>query len=99
MRNILLFLLLGSRGGQMRAKIILGIKKKPMNANQLSSFLAVDYKTVQHHLKILTEHNILMVIKEGKYGALYILTPEFEKQFSEFGEIWKQFGNNLVKDL
>ena len=73
MKNILWYLVAGTRGGETRAKIINAIKKKPANANQLSKSLGFDYKTIEHHLKILLENNIFTVINKDKYGAVYFL--------------------------
>ena len=68
------------------------IRNKPMNAHQLAQLLRLDYKTIQHHLKVLTENNIFSVIKKGEYGAAYFLSAEFEANLHHFNEIWAQFG-------
>jgi DNA-binding transcriptional ArsR family regulator len=92
-RQVLMFAVAGSRGGNTRALIIHEIEKKPSNANQLSKSLKLDYKTIQHHIKVLEENKIISTINKGKYGAVYILSSEMEKEIDEFHKIWERFGN------
>jgi|GEM_PF-6188817 DNA-binding transcriptional ArsR family regulator len=46
LRHLLWYLLAGSRGGETRAKILMALKERPYNANQLTRILSLDYKTV-----------------------------------------------------
>lgn len=87
MKQLLQYLLTATRGGPMRARIVSAIKAKPMNAHQLARQLHIDYKTAQHHLNILVDNTVLMVVKKG-YGAVYFLTPEAEKCLPELGSTW-----------
>ena len=86
------FLFVGSRGGETRVRIVSLILRKPLNANQIASSLKLDYKTVQHHLKILTENRILATIDKAQYGAIYFLSKEIEGNASVLGEILGEFG-------
>lgn len=88
MKPILLYLLTATRGGPMRTRIVHVLKEKPMNAHQLTRQLKVDYKTVQHHLTMLVDNNVLVVMKKGSYGAVYLLSPETEQCLQELGGIW-----------
>ena len=45
---------------------------------KLSLELALDYKTVQGHIELLVENSVLDV-QGGKYGAIYFIAPEWEK--------------------
>lgn len=65
------WIFVGSKGGKMRLKIIkLILEKGPLNANQISKMLNINYKTVIHHLNVLTENNL--IIAEGpRYGQIY----------------------------
>ncbi len=92
MKNLIWYLLLGTRGGETRTRIIIAIKKMPMNANQLANKLKLDYKTIQHHLRILADNNLLSPINKGKYGAVYFLSEDIKALWQEFHEIWKKFG-------
>ena len=93
MRNTLWYLLAGTRGGPMRARLLLLLKRRPSNANQLATALGVDYTTVQHHVALLIEHGVLSA--HGKYGAIYVLTPEMESAWKEFEGIWVQVRRDL----
>ncbi len=51
--------------------------EKPLNTHQLSLELSLDYKAVQHHMKVLEKNNIVTKIGE-KYGAIYHLSNFLE---------------------
>jgi DNA-binding transcriptional ArsR family regulator len=76
----------GSKGCINRLKIVLQLKKTPLNTNQLSVRLGLDYKVVERHLEILEKQNL--VEKVGyKYGTIYILTRILESNFNLFNEV------------
>src|SRR5204862_6262714 len=58
-RRLLWCLLGGTRGGPNRAEKIKILQNRPCNANQLAETLRADYKTAQHHVRIL-EENVLV---------------------------------------
>jgi DNA-binding transcriptional ArsR family regulator len=63
----------GERGGRNRRRILRTLDERPRNANRLASALALDYKTVRHHLSVLEEADA--VTRAGDdYGAVYVLT-------------------------
>ncbi len=97
MKNLVWYLLVGTRGGETRARILVTLKHRPMNAHQLSTALRLDYKTIQHHLRILTENNVLAVIKKGSYGAVYFVSPEMEGFWDDFRSIWEKVGKKVLK--
>ena len=86
MEKALWYLLVGTRGGENRARIIAAIDERPRNANQLAEQLDVDYNTVRHHLDMLQEHDI---VESGgdAYGKLYFLTDRFERHREEFERV------------
>ncbi|MEM1674578.1 MAG: winged helix-turn-helix domain-containing protein [Candidatus Bathyarchaeia archaeon] len=90
LRYILVWLITGTRGGAMRAKIIMALKDSPMNANQLANLLRVDYRTIRHHLEVLEKNRIVISVGE-KYSVTYFLTPEMVENYAVFEEIWKKF--------
>ena len=53
MKNLLWYLVAGTKGGETRGKIISLLKKTPSNANKIAETLMLDYKTVRHHLEVL----------------------------------------------
>lgn len=58
----------------------------PMNANQLSNELDLDYKTTQHHLELLVENNVLMTMGDN-YGKTYFLTDQMEANLDVLDEV------------
>jgi DNA-binding transcriptional ArsR family regulator len=87
MKRILWWLIAGTKGGKTRARIIDELSKSPANANQLTEQLGYDYKTIRHHLEVLRDNKL--ITQEGdKYGAVYFLTDEMEKNLDLFTEIW-----------
>lgn len=87
MKQILRWLIAGKRGGNTRARIINELSINPSNANQLTEKLGYDYKTIRHHLEVLLD-NKLITAAGDRYGTVYFLTDEMEKNFSIFTEIW-----------
>ena len=86
MEKALWYLLVGTRGGENRVRIIRALSERPRNANQLSECLDVDYNTVRHHLDMLLEHDVVET-GGGDYGKLYFLTDRFERHRERFEEI------------
>jgi len=75
-----------SRGAASRIRIMSALRKRPRNRNQLSKELGIDYKGIQHHLKILEGNNL--VTKFGKnYGVIYCVSTLFENSEIVFDEI------------
>ncbi len=86
-KRILWYLIASSRGGVNRAKIIDLVNLRPANANQITSELKLDYKTVLHHLKVLSENGLIVTDNKETYGAIYFLTPLMEKNYASCKEI------------
>jgi DNA-binding transcriptional ArsR family regulator len=84
---VLWYLIASTRGGINRAKILEMINLKPANAHQIAKELNLDYKTVLHHLKVLTNNGLVITDKEDSYGAAYFLTPLMENNYQSFIEI------------
>lgn len=89
MKQILWWLVAGSKGGINRTRIISALHKRPYNANQLTQMLGLDYKTVRHHLDVLRKHHVITTMGEG-YGTMYFLSDSMRTNFENFLEIWKQ---------
>ena len=86
LKRVLWHLLGGTRGGPMRIRIIHLLRDRPSNTNQVTRALGIDYKTAEHHLRVLTENRIVSPTGE-KYGAVFLLTPEMEESMAEFDQI------------
>ena len=76
-RKLLFYLFTSTRGGFTRLRIIMMLLEKPLNTHQLSQELDLDYKAVQHHMKVLEKNNMVQKIGD-KYGAIYRLSAFLE---------------------
>ena len=76
-RTLLLYLFTSTRGGFSRLRIIMLLLDKPYNTHQLAQTLHLDYKAVQHHIKVLEKNNMVSKIGE-KYGAIFHLSNFLE---------------------
>ena len=92
MKNILWYLIAGTKGGETRGKIIELLKTNPCNANKIAEMLNLDYKTVRHHIKVLEKNNLITAINKGNYGAVYFLSEIMKANLPVFSEIWVRFG-------
>jgi len=86
MRQLLGWLITGTKGGKTRAQIIKTLKKSPQNSNQLATLLKVNYKTIRHHLTIL-EKNKLIISAGDHYSTAYFLSELMEENYVLFEEI------------
>lgn len=93
LKYILGWLIAGTRGGVTRAKIINALREAPQNANQLSTLLEMDYRTIRHHLNVLQKNKLVTSAGEG-YGTTYFLSVLLEENYALFEEIvnkiWKK---------
>jgi predicted transcriptional regulator len=87
--KLLWFLIVGSRGGGNRARIITTLRDQPKNANQMSDCLKLDYKTVIHHLKVLKKNSIITEEGDG-YGNVYFLSRDLEQNYEIFENIQRK---------
>ena len=84
-RKLLLYLFTSTRGGFTRLRIIMHLLDKPFNTHQLAKVLDLDYKAVQHHMKVLEKNNMVSKIGE-KYGAIFHLSNFLEINISALDE-------------
>ncbi len=85
-KRLLWFVFAGSRGGFNRLRLVRTIKEKPLNANQLAKELRLDYKAIQHHVKVLEKNNIVTKVGE-KYNVTYFISTFLEVNMDTFNEI------------
>ena len=76
-RKLLFYLFTSTRGGFTRLRIIMLLLEKSLNTHQLSQELDLDYKAVQHHMKVLEKNNMVSKIGQ-KYGAIFHLSNFLE---------------------
>ena len=85
-----------SRGAKNRIRIMSALRKRPSNRNQLSTELGIDYKAIQHHLKVFEKNNL--VIKTGnRYGLTFCVSELFENNEIIFDEIVDKLKNGVIK--
>jgi len=96
-KHLLGWLILGTKGGLTRARIISALKKAPQNANQLATLLQLDYKAVRHHLGILQKHRIITSVGD-RYGLTYFLSQTMEENYALFEEIGRQIWEKEKKE-
>jgi DNA-binding transcriptional ArsR family regulator len=96
-KQLILWLIEGSRGGVNRGRIIVAIKAEPLNANQLCNLLGVDYRTIRHHLDVLEKNRLITAVGEH-YGKVYFLSQDLEQSYEDFEEIWKRIATRLNND-
>ena len=93
LKHLLGWLIAGTKGGMTRAEIVAVLKETPQNANQLATRLKKDYRTIRHHLEILTKHGIIVPAGD-RYGTTYFLSSHMEENYALFegivGKIWEK---------
>ena len=85
-KRLLWFVFVGSKGGLNRIRLISYIRSKPLNANQLAKEMSLDYKAIQHHVKVLEKNNLITRVGE-KYGATFFISTFLEVNLQVFDEI------------
>lgn len=90
MDRLIWFVLAGSRGGHNRARILAALRERPRNANQLSEFLGLNYKTVLHHIDLLLEHGLITTPTKDAYGAVYFLSAQMERNLDLLDRVLRE---------
>lgn len=85
-KRLLWLVFAGSRGGLNRLKIISKLKENPSNTNQLANELGLDYKAIQHHIRVLEKNNLITRVGE-KYAVTYFISTFLEVNMETFEEI------------
>ncbi len=85
-------LFVGSRGGTNRIRIMSALREKPRNRNQLATELGMDYKGIQHHIKILEGNNLVRKIG-NHYSVTYCISALFDNNEIIFDEIVARLKN------
>ncbi|WP_409200724.1 ArsR/SmtB family transcription factor [Methanobrevibacter sp. DSM 116169] len=91
MKNLFNSLFLSSRGGKTRIKIVEALFKKSYNTNQLAKTLGMQYRTINYHLEILLDKEIVEK-EDKKYGASYFISNKLYKNKKYLEEIKKIIG-------
>ena len=97
-RQLLGWLIIGTKGDKTRSQIIKTLKKSPQNSNQLASLLKVNYKTIRHHLTVL-EKNKLIISAGDHYSTAYFLSELMEENYGLFEEITGKMNNTKKRAI
>jgi len=84
--RILWWLFASSAGARTRAHVMQAIHSEPRNAQQLAEVLGVDYSTIRHHLRVLSENRLVESSGEH-YGQVYSVAPQVEARWPELERI------------
>ena len=91
-KRIVWHLICSTRGGVNRAKILHVLTENPSNANQISTQLKLDYKTITHHIDVLKKNRLIITENEDSYGATYFTSPIMERNYFVLDEIMDRIG-------
>ena len=72
--------------GLNRLKIISKLRENPFNTNQLAKEMGLDYKAIQHHIRVLEKNNMITKVGE-KYNVTYFISTYLEVNMEAFEEI------------
>ncbi|MCW6170849.1 MAG: winged helix-turn-helix domain-containing protein [Thermoplasmatales archaeon] len=75
----------------MRIKIIKSLLESPKNANKLSLNLNVNYRTIEHHMKVLISNHLVLVQGDG-YGKVYFPDQVIVRNIKMLQEIFTSAG-------
>jgi predicted ArsR family transcriptional regulator len=83
----ILWILVGSKGGKTRARILAALSEKPMNANQLAERLELNYHTVTYNVDVLIKNKLIVGEEGAKYGQVYYPSKIFTSNSQGFKKI------------
>ena len=86
LRQILIWLMLGTGGGESRIQIIETLKEHPQNLNRLAKSVGASYTTVKYHINILEEEK-LVISRGGNYGKVYFISSLLEDNYGIFKQL------------
>ncbi len=88
--RLLWYIIAGTRGGVNRARILKYLIERPYNSNQLANLLSIQYKTVQHHMKVMVSNGMVSKLEGTGYGSVFFLTPLMENHIHVLDKIWEK---------
>ena len=84
--RVLWWLFASSAGARTRSELVRALREEPRNAQQLAQAVAMDYTTVRHHLRVLSE-NRLVESTGAHYGQVYSVAAALEARWDELERI------------
>ncbi|CAN5435767.1 sporulation delaying system autorepressor SdpR [soil metagenome] len=71
-------LLFKALGDPTRRQIIELLRKKDMNAGEISNYFSISKPSISHHLDLLRQANVVISIKEGQFITYSLNTTVFD---------------------
>lgn len=97
-QRLLLYVFTAMRGGLTRLQIINLLSETPLNTNQISEKMNLDYKAIQHHLINLEKNNLVTRIGQ-KYGSTFHLSNYLEANILALEEVVKKLERQLNRKI
>ena len=86
----------GMSGRYTRMRIICAITEEPMNTLELSKKLEMDYKTIQHNIKVLENNGL--IVREGEgYGDLFFASDLISSHLPTLYKVIRRVEEKLDK--
>ena len=86
----------GTRGGPLRLQILMVLAETPSNINAIAKALSIDYKTAQHHIRVL-EKSGLITSAGRKYDNAYTLSAVLRLNHRLVAEILQEYGKKHIR--
>lgn len=96
MREIFSSIFTGMSGRYTRMRIICAITEEPLNARELSKKLELDYKTIQHNIKVLESNSLIDRVGEG-YGDMFFPSDLISSNLPTLYKVIKKVEDKLGK--
>ena len=97
LKRVLTLSVAGTRGGIVRLQILLALEKRPLNINEMSKMFSLDYKSIQHHTRVL-ERSGLIAPSGRKYANSYSLSSLLKVHKSVLIEIKRELGKSRYSE-
>jgi DNA-binding transcriptional ArsR family regulator len=87
---MLWYLLVGTRGGENRIRILDLLQTTRMNAHELATELGLDYRTIRHHLVLLEQAGAVTRPLGEVYGSPYEVTAHLTESLPAIEEFRRE---------
>jgi DNA-binding transcriptional ArsR family regulator len=95
LKYVIGWLVVGSRGGANRLKIIRALKETAQTTKQLASMLKMSHWTVRYQLKILKKNKLITVVGKGR-SVTYVLSQAMEENYSLVEMLLRQMSKGQI---
>lgn len=85
------WLFFATRGGRTRLVIMQSLMREPMNAHRLSSELGLNYRTVEHHLRVLAGNGFVTAVGR-RYGETFFPSKKVAENGHRITDMIEKYG-------